>query len=61
VELAGHRATRRVSHYAELPTGEPGFLSGSRGTVEVSLRGESLADRWRVGRGTPVRVVIRGR
>lgn len=61
VEIAGHRATRRVSHYAELPPGEPGFLAGSRGTVEISLRGESLAERWRVERGTPVRIVIRRR
>lgn len=61
VELAGHRATHRVGHYAELPTGEAGFLAGSRGTVEISLRGESLAERWRVDRGTPVRIVIRRR
>lgn len=61
VEIAGHRVRRRVGHYAELPAGEPGYLAGSRGTVELSLRGESLAERWRVGRGTPLRVVIRHR
>lgn len=61
VEISGHRATRRVDHYAELPPGEPGFLAGSRGTVEVSLPGESLAERWRVGRGSLVRIVIRQR
>lgn len=61
VEIAGHRVTRRVSHYGELPPGEPGYLAGSRGTIEISLRGESLAERWRVGRGTPVRIVIRRR
>jgi hypothetical protein len=59
VEVAGREIRRRVGHYAELPPGEPGALTGSLGTVELSLRGDSLAEHWRVARGAPVRIVLR--
>lgn len=59
VEVGGRRTDRWVSCYAELPPGEPGALVGSRATVELSLRGASLADAWKVGRGAPVRIVLR--
>lgn len=58
VEVAGHRADRWATHYAELPPGEPGALIGSRGTVELSLRDDDLAARWGVERGAPVRIVL---
>lgn len=57
VHVAGRRVVRRVRFYAELPPGEPGWLVGSRGTVELSLAGASLARRWQVSRGETVRVV----
>jgi hypothetical protein len=59
VEVAGREIRRRVGCYAELAPGEPGALIGSLGTVELSLRGDSLAERWRVARGAPVRIVLR--
>lgn len=49
-----HSVGKRVSHYAEIPGGEPAWLVGSLGTVEISLAGESLAERWRVRRGCAV-------
>ena len=49
-------ASRWVSHYAELPPGEPGVLVGSRGTLELSLRDASLAAAWGTARGAAVRV-----
>jgi hypothetical protein len=61
VEVAGREVRRRVDHYAELPAGEAGALAGSLGTVELSLRGESLAERWGVSRGAPVSVVLYNR
>ena len=54
-----HEAARWVTHYAELPPGEPGVLVGSLGTLELSLRGESLAARWATRRGASVRVEVR--
>jgi hypothetical protein len=59
VEVAGREIRRRIGHYAELAPGEPGALTGSLGTVELSLRGDSLAEHWRVARGAPVRIVLR--
>jgi S-adenosylmethionine hydrolase len=54
----GDRATRlHAACYAEIPSGEAAFLSGSLGTIELSLNGESLAHRWSVTRGMAVRVV----
>jgi S-adenosyl-L-methionine hydrolase (adenosine-forming) len=64
VEVAGHRTSRWVTCYAELPAAEggsepaAGALIGSRGTVELSLRNADLAARWEVGRGAPVRIVL---
>jgi S-adenosyl-L-methionine hydrolase (adenosine-forming) len=57
VEVAGRRIRSWVSCYAELSPREPGALVGSLGTIELFLRGESLAERWKVGRGAVVRVV----
>jgi S-adenosyl-L-methionine hydrolase (adenosine-forming) len=56
VEAGGRVAERRVACYADISSGEAAFLSGSLGTIELSLNGESLADRWDVTRGTAVRV-----
>ncbi len=56
VEVAGHEVRRWVRYYGELAPGEVGALVGSLGTVELSLPGESLAERWRVARGAPVRI-----
>jgi S-adenosylmethionine hydrolase len=50
---------RRIRHYAELAPGEAGMLPGSLGTEEFSLPGESLATRWRVTIGAPVRIYLR--
>ncbi len=57
VEVAGHSTERWVRHYAELPPDAAGALIGSLGTVELSLRDRSLAARWDVDRGAPVRIV----
>jgi len=56
VEVGDRTAGRRATCYAEIPSGEAAFLSGSLGTVELSLNGESLAQQWGVTRGTVVRV-----
>ncbi|HET9765964.1 MAG TPA: SAM-dependent chlorinase/fluorinase [Thermoanaerobaculia bacterium] len=48
----------RVRCYDELPPGEPGILVGSLGTLELSLRGESLAARWATRRGAAVRLQV---
>lgn len=55
-EIAGRRVLHRASHYAEIPDGEAAMLPGSLGTVELALRGENLARRWIVERGTAVRI-----
>jgi S-adenosylmethionine hydrolase len=60
-EVGGHVAERWARHYAELAPDEPGILPGSSGTLELSLRGESLAERWRVDRGAGVLVRLRRR
>lgn len=48
---------RHVTCYADIPRGEAAFLSGSLGTIELSLNGENLARRWNVARGTAVCVL----
>jgi len=53
----GQFASLRVSHYAAIPAGEAAMLTGSLGTVELSLNGDDLARRWGISRGTPVQVV----
>lgn len=59
VAVGERTAERRATCYAEIPPGEAAFLSGSLGTIELSLNGESLAERWNIARGTAVRVTIR--
>lgn len=56
-EVDGRAATRRVSHYAEIPAGEAALLPGSLGTVELSLNGDDLARRWQIGRGAAVEIL----
>jgi S-adenosylmethionine hydrolase len=56
IEVADWTTGRRTTCYAEIPAGEAAFLSGSLGTVELSLNGASLAERWGVTRGTAVRI-----
>ncbi len=60
-QVSGHLgeqfASLRVSHYAEIPAGEAAMLTGSLGTLELSLNGGDLARRWRICRGAPVQVV----
>jgi S-adenosylmethionine hydrolase len=58
VLVGDHEVARWVTHYAELPAGEPGVLVGSLGTLELSLRGDSLAARWASRRGASVRVQL---
>jgi S-adenosyl-L-methionine hydrolase (adenosine-forming) len=53
----GQTASFRVSHYAEIPAGKAALLTGSLGTVELSLNGDDLARRWGVTRGAAVSVV----
>lgn len=57
VEVGCHAAKHHVACYADIPPGAAAFLSGSLGTIELSLNGESLSQRWGVTRGTAVRVV----
>src|SRR6185295_17640928 len=55
--VAGKATSVRASHYRELPTGEPGLLPGSLGTLELALGNGDLARFWQVERGA--RVAIR--
>jgi S-adenosylmethionine hydrolase len=48
------RITLFASHYAEIPAGVPALIEGSCGTLEASLRGESLARLWSVERGDKI-------
>ncbi len=57
VEVGGRSTGHRVTCYADIPSGEAAFLSGSLGTIELSLNGESLSERWHVTRNTAVRIV----
>lgn len=57
VEVESQGTGRRAACYAEIPAGEAAFLSGSLGTIELSLNGESLSQRWGVTRGTAVRII----
>lgn len=56
--VGGQRATRLATHYAELADGEPAVIVGSLGTLELSLRGDSLAARLGARRGDRVRVEL---
>lgn len=55
----GQIASLRVGHYAEIPAGEAALLTGSLGTLELSLNGDDLASRWGAVRGTAVTVTWR--
>jgi S-adenosylmethionine hydrolase len=55
----GHRIPAWVSRYDQLEDGEAGLLPGSLGTLEISLRGESLARSWKIHRGALVRIALR--
>lgn len=55
----GLRIPAWVSRYDQLEAGEAGLLPGSLGTLEISMRGESLALSWRIHRGAPVRIALR--
>jgi S-adenosylmethionine hydrolase len=57
VEVGSRSTGRHASCYAEIPPGEAAFLSGSLGTIELSLNGDNLARHWGVARGMAVRVV----
>jgi S-adenosyl-L-methionine hydrolase (adenosine-forming) len=60
-EVGGHATAVRVTHYRELatqPAGTAGVLTGSLGTLELSLDGASLARSWQVQRGAEVRVTL---
>jgi hypothetical protein len=59
VEVAGHDTSHRAGHYRGIPPGEAAVLTGSLGTLELSLDGDSLARRWRVERGAAVTVRLR--
>ncbi|HEX2165364.1 MAG TPA: SAM-dependent chlorinase/fluorinase [Thermoanaerobaculia bacterium] len=58
VEVGGHATELRVTHYGEIPEGDAAALIGSLGTLELSARDESLAQRWRVARGATVAVEL---
>jgi hypothetical protein len=58
VELGPLVAERWVTHYAELAPGEVGLLGGSSGTLELSLRSDSLAERCGRAPGDPVKVTF---
>lgn len=57
VEVGSQGTERHASCYAEILPGEAAFLSGSLGTIELSLNGDDLARHWGVSRGTAVRIV----
>jgi S-adenosyl-L-methionine hydrolase (adenosine-forming) len=56
-EIDGRTVARQASHYAEIPAGEPALLTGSLGTVELSLNGDDLSRRWNLGRGAGVKIL----
>ena len=60
LELAGHATGLRCRTYGEIPPGSPAVLPGSLGTLEVSLRDDSLARRWGVARGEAVVMRVGG-
>jgi len=58
VEVEGRATELWVHHYEELPNDRPGVLAGSLGSLELSLNGASLAERWDLGRGARVTVRV---
>ncbi len=59
--VGGHATERRATHYAEMAPGKAAVLPGSLATLELALRGASLADAWAVGRGAAVHILLRRR
>lgn len=57
--FGAHTTALRVDHYNQIQGGVPAVLTGSLGTLELSLEGESLAERWRVERGQKIVVRLR--
>lgn len=57
-EIAGHATELRARHYREIPAGEAALLTGSLGTLELSIDGDSLARSWGARRGDPVTVLL---
>ena len=55
-EVGGGSTRHRASHYREIPAGAAAVLPGSLGTLELSLDGAGLAERWGVERGAAVTV-----
>ncbi|MDA8020070.1 MAG: SAM-dependent chlorinase/fluorinase [Thermoanaerobaculia bacterium] len=58
VAIAGHVVDLRVDTYRQIPTGRAAVLTGSLGTLELSLDGADLADAWGVEPGTAVTVQL---
>jgi S-adenosyl-L-methionine hydrolase (adenosine-forming) len=56
LELAGRRLRGPVSAYAEVGDGEPAFIVGSTGRLEIFVRAGSARDEIGAGRGAIVRV-----
>jgi S-adenosylmethionine hydrolase len=57
--VEGHETRASASHYAGLAEGQAGLLPGSLGTLELALRGASLAAAWHVRRGALVEILFR--
>jgi S-adenosylmethionine hydrolase len=59
LKIGFETVTRMVSTYAETPEGECVLISGSAGTLEVSVKEGSAAKRLGVGIGAPVELEVR--
>lgn len=59
LEIAGHFTDLRVDTYRQIPSGRAAVLTGSLGTLELSLDGADLADAWGVEKGTQVTVRLK--
>ena len=57
--VGGHGTDHLIRCYADLAGKEAGLLVGSLDTLELSLNGRSLAERWQVSIGTEVRISLR--
>ena len=56
--IGDHHTERRASHYAALAPGEAAAITGSLGTLELSIPNDSLAAAWGVERHAIVRVQL---
>ena len=54
IKIADHATDLRVQTYRQIPSGKAAVLTGSLGTLELSLDSASLADAWGVRQGSPV-------